>query len=164
MFSRKTICTCRHSRCTWGRTRRGACHTGYPQDHVSNDVRNDATLVVLSIAVGVVALGLVLNMRDTMHTWMPEDYRAANASHLLIRMAPFQYDLVKLFQREFEDAEIKSQVSLPEEITAMKLLRFSDANYLNPRATDVAPAPPQRRFGNSGKSCPRRCLGHPQHG
>jgi putative ABC transport system permease protein len=80
------------------------------RDLMGNKVRT--TLVVLSIAVGVFALGLVFNMRDAMHAWMLEDYRSANASHLLVRMAPFDHDLVKLFQREYAGAAIESQVSL----------------------------------------------------
>lgn len=48
-------------------------------------------LVVLSVAVGVFALGLVFTMRDAVQTWMQDDYRAANASHLSIRMSPFDY-------------------------------------------------------------------------
>jgi putative ABC transport system permease protein len=80
------------------------------RDLIGNKVRT--ILVVFSIAVGVFALGLVFNMRDAVHTWMIEDYRSANVSHLLVRMIPFQHDVVKLFQREFTSAEIESQVSL----------------------------------------------------
>jgi len=80
------------------------------RDLMGNKVRT--TLVVLSIAVGVFALGLVFNMRDALHGWMLEDYRSANASHLLVRMVPFDYDLVKLFQRESAGVEVESQVSL----------------------------------------------------
>src|SRR5512136_1351439 len=77
------------------------------------DNRVRTVLVVLSIAVGVFALGLVFNMRAAVQAWMLEDYGAANASHLLVQMIPFQYDVVKLFQREFPSAEIESEVSLP---------------------------------------------------
>ena len=81
------------------------------RDLRDNKVRT--VLVVLSIAVGVFALGLVFNMRAAVQAWMLEDYGAANASHLLVQMIPFQYDVVKLFQREFPSAEIESEVSLP---------------------------------------------------
>ncbi len=51
-------------------------------------------------------------MRDALNVWMLDDYRSANASHLWVRMIPFERDMVKLFQREFDDAETESQVSL----------------------------------------------------
>jgi len=81
------------------------------RDLRDNKVRT--VLVVLSITVGVFALGLVFNMRAAVQVWMLDDYRSANASHLLVQMIPFQYDVVKLFQREFAGAEIESEVSLP---------------------------------------------------
>lgn len=80
------------------------------RDLMGNKVRT--TLVVLSIAVGVFALGLVFNLRDALQAWMQDDYRLSNASHLLVRMAPFEQYTVRLFQREFENTEIESQVSL----------------------------------------------------
>lgn len=76
------------------------------------DTKVRTTLVVLSIAVGVFALGLVFNLRDALQAWMLDDYRLSNASHLLVRMNPFEQYTIRLFQREFENTEIESQVSV----------------------------------------------------
>ena len=101
------------------------------RDLLGNKVRT--TLVVLSISVGVFALGLVFNMRDALNVWMLEDYRSANASHLLIRMTPFQYHTIRLFQREFENTELESQVSLSIQWRWLKNLCF----ILSPSLTFV---------------------------
>ena len=52
------------------------------RDLMDNKVRT--VLVVLSIAVGVFALGLVFNMRDAVQAWMLEDYGSAWCSSMAI--------------------------------------------------------------------------------
>ena len=93
-----------------------------------NKVRT--TLVVLSIAVGVFALGLVFNLRDALQAWMLDDYRSANASHLLIRMNPFEHYTIKSFQREFENTEIESQVSVSIQWRTANEILWRDATLV----------------------------------
>lgn len=70
-------------------------------------------LVVLSIAVGVFAVGTILNSRIALSTSLASTYSATNPAHAtILTLAPFDEDLVEAVgnMREVEDADARRSV------------------------------------------------------
>lgn len=72
-------------------------------------------LVVLSIAVGVFAVGTILNSRTALSTSLTQTYRATNPAHAtILTLSPFDEDLVKTVRnmREIEAADGRRSVTV----------------------------------------------------
>jgi putative ABC transport system permease protein len=79
------------------------------RDLAHNKMRT--VLVVLSMATGLFALGMVLGMRDAVCLWLAEDYRAAAPAHVTFWPLPFDQDVVDAIRREPNIADAEGRMS-----------------------------------------------------
>jgi hypothetical protein len=68
-------------------------------------------LVVLSMATGLFALGMVLGMRDAVRSWLAEDYRVAAPAHVNFWPDPFDREVVDVIRRELNIADAEGRMS-----------------------------------------------------
>ncbi len=77
--------------------------------------KSRTALVVLSIAVGVFAVGTILNSRTALSDSLTQTYAATNPAHaIILTVSPFDEDLIKTVRnmREIEDADARRSVTV----------------------------------------------------
>ena len=77
--------------------------------------KNRTALVVLSIAVGVFAVGTILNSRTALSDSLAKTYAATNPAHaVILTLTPFDEDLLKTIRNmsEIEDADARRGVTV----------------------------------------------------
>ena len=108
--------------------------------------KNRTTLVVLSIAVGVFAVGTILNSRTALADSLAQTYAATHPAHAtILTVSPFDEDLVKAVRnmREIEDADARRSVMVrlktgPNEWINTQLVAIPDFDDM--RVSIVKPA------------------------
>lgn len=80
------------------------------RDILRNPTRS--VLVVISIAVGVIAVAMVAGGFSTFYTDLPVSFKATNPYHILIRTEPFDSSLVKSIERMPEVESAAGQRSI----------------------------------------------------
>lgn len=102
-------------------------------------------LVVLSIAVGVFAVGTILNSRTALSDSLAKTYAATNPAHaVILTLTPFDEELLKTVRNmsEIEDADARRGVTVrlqtgPNEWINTQLVAIPDFNDM--RVSKVAP-------------------------
>jgi putative ABC transport system permease protein len=79
------------------------------RDLAHNKMRT--VLVVLSMATGLFALGMVLGMRDAVRSWLAEDYRTAVPAHVNFWPTSFDREVVDVIRREPNIADAEGRMS-----------------------------------------------------
>jgi putative ABC transport system permease protein len=98
--------------------------------------KNRTVLVVLSIAVGVFAVGAILNSRTALADSLAQTYAATNPAHAtILTLSPFDEELLKTIRnmKEIEDADARRNVTVrlktgPNEWVNVQLLAIPDYN------------------------------------
>jgi putative ABC transport system permease protein len=77
--------------------------------------KSRTALVVLSIAVGVFAVGTILNSRAALSDSLAQIYAATNPAHaIILTLTPFDEDLIKTVRNmsEIEEADARRSVTV----------------------------------------------------